>query len=129
MTTANPVVDRSVFNYGAALGRPKHAPVNLLNPWNDASPAAQYDAITAFAARLAKAQLQLSRHAWALEMALKHVRDACTPEEQAAKLAEALEVWHVADRGTAELDGGGAKWFRYGRIGDVLRRFTPRFPR
>lgn len=119
-------VDRSTFNYGAALGRPKHgAAIGPTATWEDQSPASRYDAMMAFCGRLAEAQQQLSRHQWALEMALRDIRCACSTTEQTDAIAAAEKVWYAADRGTEVLDGDGARWHRYGRVGNVLRRFNP----
>lgn len=104
-------VDRSTFNYGRALGAPKDN--------------AEFVAIETVAQALGQINMQLSAAHWRLDMALKNVRDAETATEQAAYLAVLRETFHHVDRKLETVASGPVKFYRYGRIGNVLRSFNP----
>ncbi len=105
-------VDRATFNYGRALGSPQTA---------------EYVAFAAQARAWATVASQFSRGAWALDLALKFARDAETREEQARAMTEARRVFHEYDRKLERVESGPCKWFRYGRVGNVLRKFRTAF--
>lgn len=110
-----PKVDRSIFNYGPAIGGPKGN--------------AEYDATVIYTQALGACYIKMSAAAWKMEMALKMVRDACDPQEQAAALDAMRVAFHEVDRDLETIAAGPVKFYRYGRIGNVLRHFTPRWPR
>src|SRR6185503_10736286 len=71
-----PKVDRVTFNYGRALGRPKHDPIydELVPPYDRKDAAAQYDAMEAFAHSMGAIGLQFTHASWAMDMALRDIR-------------------------------------------------------
>lgn len=119
-------VDRVTFNYGRALGRPKHDPLfdGLVEPWNRDDIAAQFDAMEAFAHSMGAIGLQFTHASWAMDMALRDIRCSETREEQAAAFETARALYARLDRGLERPAAGGIKYFRYGRIGEVLRNFV-----
>lgn len=119
-------VDRVTFNYDRALGRPKHDPIydELVAPWDRKDIAAQYDALEAFAHNLGNIGLQFTHASWAMDMALRDIRCGETREEQAAAFETARALYARLDRGLERPASGGIKYFRYGRIGEVLRNFV-----
>ncbi len=108
-------VDRATFNYGRALGTPK------------GQHRAEYEALQSQARAWAEVARQFSVAAWALEMALKRTRDGETLGEQHDAMQEAREIFHDYDRKLERVESGPCKWFRYGRTGNVLSRFAPRW--
>lgn len=119
-------VDRVTFNYGRALGRPKHDPIcdALVAPWDRKDTAAQYDAMEAFAHSMGNIGLQFTHASWAMDMALRDIRCSETHEEQAAAFETARALFVRLDRSLERPAAGGIKYFRYGRIGEVLRNFV-----
>lgn len=107
----NPTVDRSIFNYGAALGAPKGN--------------AEYDAFERTREALGTVAMAFSRRQWELEEAARAVRHAVTPTEQAEALAAYRVTFHAVDRALEHVAAGPLKWFRYGRVGEVLKSFNP----
>ena len=120
--TISEPVDRGTFNYGRALGVPKASD----NPWNASDPGLRYKHARDYASALGSIATQFSDAAWKLEMKLRDVRNACTPAEQTQALSELDVAFHAVDRLTEQVTFGPLKFYRYGRIGNVLRHFTPK---
>jgi hypothetical protein len=123
-------VDRRTFNYGRALGRPKASETDLLygelaGPWNRKDAAAEYAVMEDYAKAMAAIANKLSAGAWAIDMALMHVRCSETLTEQAEKMQELRATFHKVDRDLEAIHVAPLRYHRYGRIGNVLRHFNP----
>ena len=105
-----PEVDRVTFNYGAAIGAPS-------------SP--EYTAMTRYCHALGNVTICFSNAQWRLEMALRAVRCACDVEEQADAMDELRRIFHEVDRELERIEVLPLRFFRYGRIGNILRHFNP----
>ncbi len=103
-------VDRSTFNYGRALGPMRTA---------------EYAAMERTAQALRGIAGIFSAASWKLDMALKAIRDSETHSEQQAAMATGREAFHIVDRDLEQVHIAPLRFFRYGRIGDVLRTFNP----
>lgn len=91
------------FNYGAALGKPDGE---------------LYAEAQRFASDMGEAAMKLSHHAWALEMALREARNACSVEEQHTALHALAQARILAEADTLTIGTiGKARWFRWGHFG------------
>lgn len=108
-------VDRETFNYGRAL------PLESLSP----AALAEYKAMVRYRDALSTIANVLTNEAWRLEMAVRDVRIACEPAEREAALAEMRRVFHSVDRSTERMECQPLRFYRFGRIGNVLRHFFP----
>lgn len=122
-SNTNPVVDRVTFNYGAALGRPKYSATTKA-PWEDNQAAAAYDWYEAYTRSLASVSNVFSAAQWRMEMAIRDVRNATTEVEQAEAMDRARATFAEVDRGLDHVRSRHATWFRFGRGGDVLKRWA-----
>lgn len=118
-----PGSDRVTFNYGRALGSPKAVYDGA--PWNRNDYQAEYEHAVKVTRALGDIAVKFSNAAWRMEMATRDVRLSETLKEQADMMADLRIAFHEIDRDLETVESDGMKWSRYGRIGNVLRRFKP----
>jgi hypothetical protein len=108
--SAAPDVDRETFNYGRAIGAPDTA---------------EYRAMARYNTALGDVAMVFSNAQWRLEMAVRDIRVACNVPEQEEAMERARVVLHTVDRELEKVEHLPLRFFRYGRIGNVLKQFNP----